>query len=75
MHTQIGSNIKYSREIPKVKKTPRKDILEDTYVLAVIIMKSAVIIKEKKPTFNAQTEGCDRLTKELISKVKSLTLL
>ena len=69
MHTQNGSIIKHLREHHKIQKIPRKDLLEDTSVLATVpdrrklIMTEAVIIKEKKPSLNSQAEGCDRLIK------------
>ena len=69
MHTQNGSIIKHLRTAHKIQKVPRKDLLENTSVLATVmdrrklIMTEAVFIKEKKPNLNSQAEGCDRLIK------------
>ena len=69
MHTQNGSIIKHLRTSHKIQKVPRKDLLENTSVLATVmdrrklIMTEAVFIKERKPNLNSQAEGCDRLIK------------
>ena len=69
MHTQTGSIIKHIREKHNILKIPRKEILMDTSVLATcmdrrrLIMTEAVLIKDKRPTLNSQTEGCEKLIK------------
>ena len=69
MHTQRGSIKGHMVDTHNVLRTPRRDLLSCTKVLATtgdrrkLIMTEAVLIKELKPSLNSQDEGCNRILK------------
>ena len=69
MHAQTGSIKKHLSEAHGMTRIPKADLIQSTTVLRVchskgrLRMMEAVLIKETKPSMNAQDEGCDRLLK------------
>ena len=69
MHTQRGSIKGHMVESHNILRTPRRDLLSCTKVIAAnadrrkLIMTEAVLIKENKPSLNSQEEGCNRILK------------
>ena len=72
IHTQTGSIIIQLKEKHKINKVPRRDLLDSPTVLMYdkdkrkLVMLEALLMKEKRPSLNSQSEGCDRILKIFI---------
>jgi len=69
MHTQSGSIKRHLKDKHNIAKIARKELVDDVTILKScnnrrdLIYCEAIIIKDKRPSLNAQNEGCERLLK------------